>query len=301
MSATRIPSLKLLTGFEAAARLGSFARAADELFLSQSAISHQINELETQIGQPLFHRVGRGVELTVAGEVLQRSVRLSIETLRNGLGSIATYLDPGLVSIVCPAPVLHGWLQPRLNLLLEHIPSLCPVLSTDESARFIDELDVDIAIFERPLQQPGLLEVPLLQDQWLTVARTDVANQLAQYPKAQHHLHTALICLEENLSNINTARFFREDLQHFRKRGIYDDPRLLLDAALRGQGIACISYLTAQEDIENGRLQVLPEYPTLSGNIWWISRTAETPRAKIVTEIFDWLLSQSSRNQLDSA
>ena len=69
----RIPSLKLLIGFEAAARLGNFSRAADELHLSQSAISHQIQQLEEQLGQPLFRRVGRGVELTVGGEVLQRS------------------------------------------------------------------------------------------------------------------------------------------------------------------------------------------------------------------------------------
>ncbi len=80
MSSTRIPSLKLLTGFEAAARLGSFSRAAEELYLSQSAISHQIHELETQIGQPLFHRIGRGVELTVAGEVL-RAVSITDTTL----------------------------------------------------------------------------------------------------------------------------------------------------------------------------------------------------------------------------
>ncbi|MCW3686418.1 LysR family transcriptional regulator, partial [Burkholderia cenocepacia] len=60
----RVPSLKLLTGFEAAARLGNFSRAADELHLSQSAVSHQIQQLETHLGQPLFRRRGRGVELT---------------------------------------------------------------------------------------------------------------------------------------------------------------------------------------------------------------------------------------------
>ena len=76
MNKPRIPSLRLLSGFEAAARLGSFSRAAEELYLSQSAISHQIQQLEEQLGQPLFSRVGRGVELTVAGEVLLRSVQL---------------------------------------------------------------------------------------------------------------------------------------------------------------------------------------------------------------------------------
>lgn len=62
--ASRLPSLRLLAGFEAAARIGSFSRAAESLHLSQSAISHQIQQLEAFVGQPLFHRVGRGVELT---------------------------------------------------------------------------------------------------------------------------------------------------------------------------------------------------------------------------------------------
>ncbi|MGG7669839.1 LysR family transcriptional regulator [Yersinia sp. J1] len=156
----RIPSLKLLMGFEAAARLGSFARAADELCLSQSAISHQISQIEAQTGQPLFRRVGRGVELTVAGEVLQRTVLRTLETLRSGMSRIATYLDPGLVAMVCPSPILQGWLQPRLDALQQQIPDLCPLLSSDETARFIDEIDVDIAIGSRPLDQEGLLQLP---------------------------------------------------------------------------------------------------------------------------------------------
>jgi DNA-binding transcriptional LysR family regulator len=92
MMPRRIPSLRLLLGFEAAARHGNFSRAADELALSQSAISHQIQQLEEHVGQPLFRRVGRGVELTVAGEVQQRTVQRSMGTLRSGLDRIGTYL-----------------------------------------------------------------------------------------------------------------------------------------------------------------------------------------------------------------
>ncbi|MPQ72180.1 LysR family transcriptional regulator, partial [Pseudomonas sp. MWU12-2323] len=96
----RLPSLRLLAGFEAAARLGSVSRAAEALHLSQSAVSHQIQQLEAFVGQPLFQRVGRGIELTFAGQMLQQSVRRALDTLRRGLDRIAVYTDPGLVVLV---------------------------------------------------------------------------------------------------------------------------------------------------------------------------------------------------------
>ena len=288
----RIPSLRLLSGFEAAARLGNFSRAADELHLSQSAVSHQILQLEEQVGMPLFRRVGRGVELTIAGQVLHRSVLRSLETLRSGLGRIETYLNPGIVTFVCPAPILHGWLQPRLEALQGLIPDLCPVLSVDESARYIDEDDVDITIGSRPLQQAGLLEVPLLQDEWVVVANAEVAHTLAQVSFAQHHQHCALLCLEESLTNDEIAGIFRSELAPFRKAALYDDQRLLLDAVLRGRGVACLSRLLASDDIARGRLVVLPGYARFAGCTWWISRIADQPRSPVVTDVVNWLLEQ---------
>ncbi|WP_186117014.1 LysR family transcriptional regulator [Burkholderia gladioli] len=288
----RVPSLKLLMGFEAAARLGNFSRAADELHLSQSAISHQIQQLEEQLGQPLFRRVGRGVELTVAGEVLQRSVRRSMDTLRSGLGRIASYLDPGLVVLVCPAPLLHGWLQPRLEQLQQALPELCPLLSTDESARYVDEIDVDLTIGARPMQQPGLLETPLLRDEWVTVCASGLARQLSGVPRAEHHRHAGLICLEENLTDESTAALLRGPLSAYRIRAIYDDQRLVLDAVQRGRGLACVSRLAAQDEIARGALRVLEDYPRLPGTTWWLSRVAGPSRSPIVGQLLDWLLAQ---------
>ncbi|WP_308076682.1 LysR family transcriptional regulator [Paraburkholderia megapolitana] len=288
--------MKLLMGFEAAARLGNFSRAASELNLSQSAISHQIQQLEEQLGQPLFRRIGRGVELTVAGKVLQRSVLRSMETLRSGLGRIATYLDPGLVVLVCPASLLHGWLQPRLEQLQQALPDLCPLLSTDESARYVDEIDVDMTIGARPLQQPGLFEVPFLQDEWVTVCSPALAAQLDGVPQAKRHLHTGVIYLEENLTSESNAPIFREQLSSYRTNAIYDDQRLVLDAALRGRGIACLSSLVAQGSIDQGALVTLADYPRLPGTTWWLSRVAGPSRSPIVTQMFEWLLSQGNHS-----
>lgn len=107
-----MPSLKLLIGFEAAARLCNYSRAADELYVSQSAVSHQIAQLEKHVGQQLFRRKGRGVELTVAGRLLHESVARSFEVIRGGLGRIETYLDTDLVTLVCPASIAHGCWRP---------------------------------------------------------------------------------------------------------------------------------------------------------------------------------------------
>lgn len=290
----RVPSLKLLSGFEAAARLGNFSRAADELHLSQSAISHQIQQLEAQLGQPLFRRRGRGVELTIAGEVLQRSVQRAMETLRGGLDRIATYLNPGLVVLVCPAPLLHGWLQPRLEQLQQILPDLCPLLSTDETARYVDEIDVDMTIGTRPLLQPGLIDIPFMRDEWVTVCATPLAEQLERVPRDAHPRHAGLICLEASLTDERMATVYREQLSAFRMHAIYDDQRLVLDTVLRGRGIACLPRLVAQAAIDQRALTVLADYPRLPGTTWWLSRMDGPSRSPIVEQMFDWLVEQGS-------
>src|SRR5919109_2102005 len=77
-----MPSLDLLAGFEAAARHLSFTKAGAELFLTQSAVSRQIKELEDQLGVPLFHRRHRALVLTDAGQQLYAAAAQVITTMR---------------------------------------------------------------------------------------------------------------------------------------------------------------------------------------------------------------------------
>lgn len=280
MSNTRLPSFRFLIGFEAAARLGSYSRAADELSISQSAVSHQIAQLEEQVGQPLFRRKGRGVELTVSGRLLLDSVGKSLDQIRNGLDRIETYMDDSLVTLVCPAPIAEGWLQPRLDMLLREHPTFCPIISIDETARYIDEMDVDIAITREPLRQRGVFEVPLLEDELVAVVHADSADKAA----------AGLLCLESDLTSDRIGPFIREHFGKLRKRAIYDDPRLLLDAALRGHGVALVSRLLADEALHTGQLQRLVEYPSLSLGTLWISRTEGEPRMPMVREVFESLV-----------
>lgn len=281
MSNARLPSFRFLIGFEAAARLGNYSRAADELNLSQSAISHQIAQLEAQLGQPLFRRKGRGVELTVAGRLLLDSVGKSLDQIRHGLNRIETYMDDNLVTLVCPAPVAHGWLQPRLERLVQAHPGLCPIVSIDETARYIDELDVDIAITNEPLKQQGVFEVPLLEDELVAVGVPALAED------------AGLLCLEGDLTSDRVGPFIRANFSQLRKAAIYDDPRLLLDAALRGRGTALVSRLLADDALHTGLLRRLPDAPALPLGKLWISRTEGVSRLPLVRGVFDSLLAFS--------
>ncbi|MBX9346228.1 LysR family transcriptional regulator [Chromobacterium piscinae] len=288
---SRLPSLRLLAGFEAAARIGSFSRAAESLHLSQSAISHQIQQLEEFVGQPLFHRVGRGVELTFAGEMLQQSVGRALETLRRGLDRIAVYTDPGLVALVGPAFLLQGWLQPRLAALRAAHPDIVPLLSIDESPGQADEIDVDLLISPRPLSLAGWEDARWLRDEWLFVCAPALAEQLTGLPFERHHELARLVCLERarlpDAAEAETQRLLRR----FGVAAIYDDAQLARDAALRGHGIACLSSLAVDEDLRKGRLRALAGYPRLPGAQWWLSRPENALRTEAMERMHAWLSS----------
>ena len=276
----RLPSFRLLSGFEAAARLGSYVLAADELCVSPSAVSHQIAQLEAQLDQPLFRRKGRGVELTVAGKVLHDSVVRSLGVIRNGLQRIGTYFDEGLVTLVCPASVAHGWLQPRLGAMIDALPGLSPVVSIDETARYIDELDVDLVISRRPLDQPGVREEALMVDELVAVG----VPALLDRGRA-----AGLLCLESDLTGDVTGQVLRERFAGWSRRAIYDDARLLLDAVLRGRGVALVSRLLADEALADGRLVRLPGHAPVPAGTLWIARIAAVPRSPLVTGLYDAL------------
>lgn len=280
MSYSRLPSFKFLIGFEAAARLGNYSRAADELCISQSAISHQIAQLEQQLGQPLFRRKGRGVELTVAGRLLLDSVGKSLEQLQHGLNRIETYMDDSLATIVCPAHIASGWLQPRLDLLKQAHPSLCPIVSIDESARYVDELDVDIVVTTEPLKQQGLHEVPLLEDELVAVCLAGRAANPGM----------GMVCIEGDLTSDWIGPFIRQHFGERHKAAIYDDARLALDAVLRGRGVALVSRLLADDALRSGRLQLMPGYPSLALGTVWIARADGDTRLPLIRQMFDSLV-----------
>src|SRR5215216_4495672 len=113
------PSLDLLKGFEAAARHLSFTRAAQELFVTQSAVSREIKTLEEQLGQPLFSRVNRGLRLTDAGQVLYRAVGEALTLIDEASDRIAESRGGEMRTVTTSVPLASMWLVPKLRRFVQ--------------------------------------------------------------------------------------------------------------------------------------------------------------------------------------
>src|SRR5258708_8656131 len=111
---TRLPALDLLVGFEAAARPLSFTKAGEELFLTQSAVSRQIKELEDQLGAPLFHRRHRALTLTDAGQQFYAAAAQVMTTMRTATSRLKAGSGRRPLSVTTTASFAALWLIPRL-------------------------------------------------------------------------------------------------------------------------------------------------------------------------------------------
>src|SRR5258707_13429769 len=113
-------SLDLLRGFRSAARHLSFTRAARELFVTQSAISREIKKLEQQLGQPLFHRVNRALQLTHAGEELYRATDEALAMIDAATDRLTG--SERTLGITTTTALASLWLVPRLQQFTRHHP-----------------------------------------------------------------------------------------------------------------------------------------------------------------------------------
>ena len=134
-------SLDLLRGFEAAARHSSFTRAAEELFLTQSAISREIKTLEEQLGQPLFARVNRGLSLTSAGQELYRGVREGLQLIDEATQSAASSDESRKLTVTTSVPLASLWLASRLpHFIAQHRDVDVRIVAADKALDLTDKV-----------------------------------------------------------------------------------------------------------------------------------------------------------------
>ncbi len=143
---TRLPSLELLKGFDAAARHLSFTRAAEELFLTQSALSRQILALEEQLGVPLFERRPRQLLLTEAGQVLHVSAKKILDELGHAVDRIRRDQTTQPLTVSTAIPFAALWLLPRLPRFREQHPDIEVFISADNRILDLDRERIDLAV-----------------------------------------------------------------------------------------------------------------------------------------------------------
>lgn len=145
-NAPRLPSLDLLRGFECAARHLNFTRAAEELFLTQSAVSRQIQTLEARIGVRLFARERHGLRLTVEGDRLYRSVQSALRQLQDAVENLDPRQDAQRVTVTSTMAFCSLWLIPRLGDFNRRFPAVDVRIAANDRVLDLARERIDISI-----------------------------------------------------------------------------------------------------------------------------------------------------------
>jgi LysR family glycine cleavage system transcriptional activator len=162
-------SLDLLRGFEAAARLLSFTSAAAELFLTQSAVSRQVQQLEEQLGVKLFERRTRALVLTEAGELYYRKVAEALALLRDATTAVRVKTSP-VVRVTTTVSFASLWLVPRLLQFQAEHGDIAVHVVADNIVRDLEREGMDAAIRYCPQDVAGVNAIFLFGEQVAPVA-----------------------------------------------------------------------------------------------------------------------------------
>lgn len=287
-----LPPLPALIGFEAAARRRSFSRAAEELNVTQSAVSHQIRALEDHLGQPLFRRIGRSIELTDAGHDLLATASEALETVRHGVRRLGAYTKPGSVIVMMSPALAQGWFLPRLARLRRDLPQVEPWLHTAPDEWVAEEAEIDIVLSPRPWREEGTVSVPLLADRLWPMAAPGL---VAKLPKTADITRLDEAPLLHDEGDDDWQKWFatvQSRRQDFAAGLNFSDPAFLLQAASESLGVALASEVLAGTFLARGALVPAASTPLVTGRHFHLSAWQRNRSRKAVTALWDWLCAQ---------
>jgi LysR family glycine cleavage system transcriptional activator len=305
-----LPPLDLLRGFEAAARHLSFTKAAEELFLTQSAISRQVQGLEDALGVPLFQRRHRALLLTDAGQVLQQTVARHLKELRDTVARISE--EPvRMLTVTTLVTFASLWLIPRLAHFRRLYPGIDVRIAANNDILDLERDRIDVAIrYVAPERAPpagvklfGEEVVPMCAPALLK----DKARPLREPADLIHH-----VLLHDDPEN---ARFAAQYLQWdiwLQAMGLpdlapagsvrfshYDQ---MIQAALDGEGVALGRLPLMSKQIKEGRLVTPFEKArgrgrgTVSTRAYFLVTPPGAAARPEVKAFLDWLLEEAKQD-----
>lgn len=298
----RLPPLNALRAFEAAARHLSFTKAADELFVTQAAVSHQIKSLEETLGVRLFRRYNRRLELTRAGQDYLPPLRDAFDMMAVATRRLRPDTDSGQLKVSTLQSFATKWLIPRLARFQERHPDIDPMISTSQRLVDLEEEEVDVAIRVGRGNYPDLHAVPLMDDLAFPVCSPrllDGPKPLRQPADLSHHV----LLHDFSVSRDGDGPNWRNWLERAQVTGVdaekgpsYNDTAMALQAATAGQGIALARRSLVGDDLKAGIL-VCPFGPEVPTRFSWYfvcaPSNAENPK---VRAFLRWLQDEIARD-----
>jgi LysR family glycine cleavage system transcriptional activator len=292
----KTPPLRLLRAFCLAARRSSFKDAADRLGLTPSAVSHQVKELEEQLGVSLFQRRTRGVQLTATGRQLLDDLEPALEALNDAIAKTARAASARRqLHLVMPPFFASELFAPRLQDFHERHPNIDVQVDTHEP---------------RPIQHPGYSDlsivlasrapdndaeaVRLLPLRLVAVASPALAASLAGRRGGQAFENQALI-VHRNFRNDVWDRWVEQiglDLSRVRNVAEFDSMFAVARAAERGAGIALMPALVCEPWFASGALAQIEGFELESEDAYYLVSRREDVGRPEVQALTQWAIEQ---------
>ncbi|MCB8879137.1 transcriptional regulator GcvA [Acidisoma cellulosilytica] len=295
----RIP-LTALRSFESAGRLLSFSRAADELFVTQAAISRQIRELETLLGTKLFHRHHRAVTLTEPGAKLLDRLSDSFDAIADAVDE-ATAVPVVTELVVSAEPGLAAcWLVPRLDRFRAARPDVEVEVLADPHVIEFRSSRVDLAIRYDPeaaeADWPRVDAEPLMSSRVTPVLAPSLLASGPPIRKPADLLRLTLLHDDERAGWTTWLEAAGVGGLPQRRGPVFNDHALVIQMAMRGQGVALGDIPLLSEDIAAGRL-IAPFPLTIGTGGYWIVAPDLGDLVPAARAFADWLKAEAAQSQ----
>jgi len=291
----RLPPLNALKAFEAAARHESFTRAAEELCVTQGAVSHQVKALEAELAIKLFNRERQRLIITEAGRDYLAVVRDALDRIAVGTERLLQRQSAGVLTISTSPDFAAKWLVHRLGHFAEaHAGIDLRVSATTHHVDFARE-DVDMAVRHGDGNWPGLDAVQLSSEQLFAICSPKLLSG-RRLGKPLDILKFPLIHLDSRADWTKWLRMAGMSDDNARHGPVLNRASMVIDAAINGQGVALARTTLAAWDLLNGRLvRPFSEALRLSKTYWIVCPKATSNVPKIVT-FRDWLLAEAAQD-----
>ncbi|WP_041639654.1 transcriptional regulator GcvA [[Mannheimia] succiniciproducens] len=290
----RLPPLNSLKAFESAARFLSFTKAADELCVTQAAVSHQIKLLEDFLNIRLFIRKNRSLELTELGKNYFQEISPILQKLADVTEKLKSTDNPHLTISVLQSFGIN-WLVPRLNRFNQLYPNIEVRIKSAEQDEGILGNDIDVAIYYGYGNWDNLKTEKLSEDNLLILASPKLLanNPVNSKDDLKHHtlihVHT-----RDNWQNMATELGISDLNIHIGP--LFSHTFMALQAAVHGQGIVLANSILAQQEIDNGNLQVVLPYELKDPKSFYVVSDTNRTNDQNISAFRQWIMQEMKYN-----
>lgn len=293
----RLPPLTALRAFEAAARHMSFAKAAEELNVTPAALSFQIKSLEEHLGQSVFRRLNRAVELTEAGRALAPGASEGFGILNAAWRMARRLGDQRHLTVTSGPGFTSLWLAPRLFQFASAHPNIELRLSASLKILDFDRDEVDVAIRYGRGSDEGLFSVSLGQE-WATPM---VAPALAERLRGPEDLKSMMLLVDEVTERVDPAMSWRgwyaaADLgMPDQPITSFNTPDLAVGAAIAGAGVLMGRVSLTEAALRDGRLVMPFDLTVKAGNTYRIVCPTAAAGLPHIHAFVDWVTTEYAK------